>query len=334
MDIGYPVSFIDYISTLDLEQLRDCRSAINKKILEKLSPTKPITSTTIGEDSPNTIGDYSIPKSISDFVDYKKDFINLGEKDLLSNELKVLNFNKYATSDKVQNKFISTFSEPYIWQSQSGSVVNEANTMDNFPELKSLLQKLNSEYGCNTNCCLVSYFKNGCVNLRLHDDNEASIDSSEPICLVSLGVKRRVEFVDKNQESYKSSVLKLDPADSSIYIMKPGCQQYFKHRVRMNRKIREDRISLSFRCFIPEAERITSPFPSTPLVRPDLGARITDTPFAPVQSSAGSVNVVDKASDQTNEISPIVSVSAPDTQVPNINNAASGYSPFRQKKIV
>ena len=86
----------------------------------------------------------------------------------------------------------------------------------------------------------------------MHDDNENCLDSSQPICILSVGSTRRIEWVDKQQESYKIPVKHIDPVDGSLYTMRAGCQERFLHRVRKNKKVREGRFCLSFRCFVED----------------------------------------------------------------------------------
>ena len=116
---------------------------------------------------------------------------------------------------------------------------------------KSLMENINETFGCKMNSVLAACYPRGAVNCRLHDDNESTLDPSQPICVVSFGVKRKVEFVAKDKlYKYKADLI-LEPEDSSIYIMKPGCQEEYLHRVRRNKNIQECRFSLSFRCFVP-----------------------------------------------------------------------------------
>ena len=87
-------------------------------------------------------------------------------------ELKSLSFKNETLSDAVQNKFLSLIYEPYTWASSHGPVINKALNISNFPTIMSLMQNINGEYKCKMNSVLVSYYKNGSVNVRKHDDNE------------------------------------------------------------------------------------------------------------------------------------------------------------------
>ena len=104
------------------------------------------------------------------------------------------------------------------------------------------------------------------------------------MCSIS-GAKRRIEFLDKQQDSYRNAVLSLDPTDGSLYNMKAGCQRKFLHRVRKNKKVREGRFCLSLRCFVGnsiDAPAIICPstlqptFQSTPVPQPSTPTNMPD----------------------------------------------------------
>ena len=63
-----------------------------------------------------------------------------------------------------------------------------------------------------------------------------SLDHTQPIVVVSLGAVRTIEFVDNNQSSFRHTAKSLGPSEGSVYVMHPGCQQGFRHRVRMSKK--------------------------------------------------------------------------------------------------
>ena len=138
--------------------------------------------------------------------------------------------------------------------SKKGPVINHPVDLGLFPAVKSVMDKSNSTFGYKMNSVLATCYVNGAVNCRLHDDGESTLDPSEPICVLSLGVKRKVEFVSNEKEYKYKADLALEPDDLSLYVMKPGCQEHFKHRVRRDNRIHESRISLSFRCFVPKSQ--------------------------------------------------------------------------------
>ena len=136
-----------------------------------------------------------------------------------------------SKSDKIQNKFISTLSEPYSWPSKNGPVINNPLDMNKFPCIKSIMGKVNEKLGCNMNSVLVSCYSHGAVNARLHQDDEDSLDPSQPICVLSTRATRKVEWLAVDKTSKHKADYTLEPADSSLYVMKAGCQEDFLHRV-------------------------------------------------------------------------------------------------------
>ena len=117
------------------------------------------------------------------------------------------------------------------------------------------MDDINTKFNANVNSSLVSYYKSGNVKLRYHDDGEDMLDANQPICLVSIGSKRTVDFLYQDQDHRERPIHTINPVDGSLYVMKPGCQQYFKHRVKKdNYMLSGYRYCLSFRRMIPNDE--------------------------------------------------------------------------------
>ena len=57
------------------------------------------------------------------------------------------------------------------------------------------------------------------------------MDYKSPICVVSIGATRKVEYMNKLDMGNKNTVLSLEPEDLSIYIMQTGWQSYFLHKL-------------------------------------------------------------------------------------------------------
>ena len=235
------------INSLDIATLRACQQLLNRTISDhlQLGSSKSADSTFLSANSNVDI------KNPEDYVKLHEQFIDSTDNELLTAELQSLNFQLKTSSDAVQNRFLSHSSEDYVWSSKRGPVTQNPLNLDKFPVTKRIMALVNQKFDCNMNSVLVSCYASGSVNARLHSDDERTLDSRQPICVLSLGTTRKVEFVAEDKKNKRQSDLSIAPPDSSIYIMKPGCQKYFKHRVRMDNKNQEHRISLSFRCFVP-----------------------------------------------------------------------------------
>jgi len=257
-----------FVKSLDCHGLQFCQNLVNQALSKQ--PRAPQQQ----------------PK---DFVDYHENFVEKGSVNdaAILAEIESLGFKiGNADTEVVQNKFLSSFSQSYIWNSKKGPVVNEPLSLENFPGIRELMNQINSTYGYSLNCVLVSCLANGKVSVRPHDDGEACLDPKQPICVVSYGATRKVEFISKQSSNSRASDYTVEPEDRSLYVMKSGCQNFFRHRVRREQAIQEHRYSLSFRCFIPHTDENIEPAakPMPPnLVLPTSTPNFVDAPagFSP-----------------------------------------------------
>ncbi|KAL5256818.1 hypothetical protein ACHWQZ_G011919 [Mnemiopsis leidyi] len=197
----------------------------------------------------------------SELIDYHDQFIKRQSvlDETIQADIESIGFRLKTKTDAIQNKFISSFTEPYNWSSSKGTVVNEAASITNYPGIQGLMEEINATFGLKMNSVLVSCYASGHVCARAHDDGESVLDPNQPICVVSFGAVRKVEFISKWSTDPQRSDYCLEPKDGSLYVMKPGCQTYFKHRVRRDKKLNDSRISLSFRCFKPAGTTVEEP---------------------------------------------------------------------------
>ena len=302
--------------SLDISQLKEAREIINELLRSK--------SNRSAAPSP-LVALEAIDADINDFVQYSEQFVSEDDKQLLMAEIESLNLKSPASSpNKVTNAFLSFSKESYSWKAGHSQVVNTPLLLENFPVVKSVLDKIKLSVGCEINSVLVSRLSNGNTAVRLHDDDEESMDSRQPICVVSLGAKRTVQFVAKTQDDFRGTCLSLTPDDRSMYIMKPGCQTHFLHRVRKDKRIKEARYSLSFRCFIPESERkaenILTPSPVKNLI-----AKF-ETPDEEFKTPGPTPNQLDSV----NSLPPKSTSTPRDCTVPglSLDNATAGFSPY------
>ena len=289
-------TFQNYINSMDIGQLRDHLNIINEAIVAKsMGMVSPPPNMSCDNTRTGTI-------CVNDFVQYDPQFIeDETTMGILQSELESLSLHTSRNKLSVQNKFLAQSTKPYTWASTNGPVINNPLPLGNYPTISALLSKINTKYQCAVNSVLVSYYASGEVTTRLHDDDESCMDGREPICVVSVGAKRKIEFVDKLKPSYRSADLTIEPEHGSIYLMKAGCQTNFLHRVRKDKRVRSGRFCLSFRCFVEPTERneqvekmpdvFATPASSTPLSTTVLAKDTTpkDTTPKPVPLPTGMV---------------------------------------------
>ena len=164
-----------FIKSLDSNGLQYCQNIITREINTRPSPSHP---------------------EASEMVEYHRNFVEREStlNQTVQEDIATLSFNMKTPSEAVQNRFVSIFKRPYVWDSTNGKVKNEAAPMDNYPGLRGIMDKINSTFGLKMNSVLVSCYVNGKVAVRAHDDGEAELDSEQPIVVVSFGASRKVEF--------------------------------------------------------------------------------------------------------------------------------------------
>ena len=121
------LDFRGQLSSLSTKQLREYASFINSELINRqvhFSPTS-----VLGECSPDS-------RTIDDFVDYRDNFIDNTDRELLSAECETLGFKRRAKSDAVQNRFLSCGKDSYTWHSQGGPIDNQPIDLEKFSSVK------------------------------------------------------------------------------------------------------------------------------------------------------------------------------------------------------
>ncbi len=115
------------------------------------------------------------------------------------------------------------------------------------------------------------------VSTSLHADDEDTLDHTQPICNLTIGSSRSIEFVTK--ENKPKPVCNILMKNRSVVHMKPGTQEKLKHMVRGDtRKKRELRFSLSFRALAKK------PADTNSIRGPNVTLSAPNTPTANVTS--------------------------------------------------
>ena len=243
MDVASVIKSLESFTLADLEK---CKDKIAERILYIKNNVTPST-----------------------FVDFHDNFVQPGStlyNDIIV-ELQSLNFN--PSTDIAATIWLTSTGEDYIWFSANGNMtVKRAIDIAKFLAISQLKQIIISKYGCQINSCLVSYYKSGDSRTRYHSDDEKSLDKSQGLYVASFGAERTLDLNMKGKDGRNKPDFSLRTTDGSLYVMKPGCQEYCVHRVRSEPLNRRERYSLSFRCLLPaskaQAKSPTTPDGSTP----------------------------------------------------------------------
>jgi len=270
--------FSSFLDNLSLEQLVACRKQIDGCIDSARKEHRRVAAAA----------------NVHDFVSTPAPLLDMEADDVeyasLYAALDSLSISKSTRPGCATQWFTST-GQSYVWETSAGTpVVKDPKPIEEYGAINNTLEKLNVKLNLDLNSCLVSYFPDGRSTLRLHNDNEDSMDSTQPIVVVTIGSSRTVDFLGAYQPSSTAPALSITPETGSFYVMKPGCQEFFKHRVLANKNTRGPRYSLSFRCMkvAPSLfETLPIPKPTLPSTSPTSVKGI----FSQLFRSSSSANV-------------------------------------------
>ena len=229
-DVGFVLS--SFLDPLSLEQLLQVQDLLNKKIDGARSAMRTKASTV----------------NISDYVEHAEAYVGHDDPlfaDIFS-EATSLGLDS-GTKSAPKTSWLTLDGEAYVWENKSGKkFVNPPTDFQLYPSLMKLMSKINSDYNLQLNSCLLTYYRDGRSGIKLHQDSEDSMDPASPICVLTLGGSRRVEFLSILQNPNETPLLSFSPAEGDLYLMKAGCQSLLKHRVPAEAGALP-RYSLSFR---------------------------------------------------------------------------------------
>ena len=243
-------------------------------------------------------------KVIGDFVTQHKNFLAGTADDVLvasiQADLESLDIKRPTSGTSAL--WLSPDDQSYSWGTKNGTITNNPVSFDKAPAIKQLLDRINVNLGLDLNSCLVTLFKNGRSSIRLHHDDEPEMDPSAPICVLTVGEGRQVDFLSRYQSATEAPLLSIKPKEGSLYVMESGCQEWFKHRVPATAVSVGLRFSLSFRKKISATpELIIQP---AELVVPQAGQHdaVGDTVPSPVKTI---IKMFDDKAGTTAALSPI-----------------------------
>jgi alkylated DNA repair dioxygenase AlkB len=89
---------------------------------------------------------------------------------------------------------------------------------------------------------LLNYYPDGLAGMGWHADNERDLVPNSTIASVSFGATRRFDLRHQDGET-----LHINLEDGSVLLMAGALQQYWKHQIPVQRKVKMPRINLTFR---------------------------------------------------------------------------------------
>lgn len=137
--------------------------------------------------------------------------------------------------------FLSDVSKGYRY---SGQII-KSKPLAEHPYLADLTNKVNETLGTNFNGILVNSYENGSKYISAHSDEETGLDKTRrAVAALSYGATRKFRIRDKLTNAIR---LDVEATPCSLLVMEGDFQKAFKHEVPKQLKIKDRRISLTFR---------------------------------------------------------------------------------------
>ncbi len=110
-------------------------------------------------------------------------------------------------------------------------------------QLLLIKQKIESFYPCSFNSVMANLYRNGSDSMGCHADDEKELGKNPLIASLNFGEQRLIKF--RHSKSKKVVDLLLNHGD--LLIMAGEIQHYWKHEIPKTKKIKTERINLTFR---------------------------------------------------------------------------------------
>lgn len=186
---------------------------------------------------------YEFPK---DLLEHRENFLQPKEADELKDHLlHTVQWEQHTK--KMYDRMILT---PRLtaWYGDSiesnESENNKKKTNHWTPELLSLKEKIEKEFGYRFNGVLLNLYRNNNDSVAWHRDKESKYGKRPIIASVSLGQTRCFDFRKMDHHPSKYS---LPLTNGSLLIMKGDLQEYWEHRIAKSTIPMKERINLTFR---------------------------------------------------------------------------------------
>lgn len=140
----------------------------------------------------------------------------------------------------VQHRNIGFFSNESIGYHYAGQLA-ASKPMTN--ALIELLNLINIEFKTDFNGILINEYPDGEHYIGKHSDDESALSNAGVVC-ISYGASRKFRIRDK---STNQIVMDIPTTSKEIWVMGGDFQKEFTHEVPVEKKIKDKRISFTFR---------------------------------------------------------------------------------------
>jgi alkylated DNA repair dioxygenase AlkB len=140
-----------------------------------------------------------------------------------------------------QPRNIGFFSNESIGYKYSHKVMLSQQLSEPLSELLNLINEMTDS---NFNGILVNEYPDGTYKIGAHSDDEGGLSRNGLVVCVSFGASRKLRFKDK---ATKATVMDVQTRNNEILIMGGDFQKNYTHEIPQEKKVKESRISYTFR---------------------------------------------------------------------------------------
>lgn len=144
--------------------------------------------------------------------------------------------------------YCNDFPEPYVYGRGAGRRTYHPRPYS--PEILASRKQLEDHAKCVFEVCFLNRYLNQSDQLGWHSDSSPEMDDARPIATISLGVEREIWFRPLGEENLQK-ITKLKLGNGSLCLMLPGMQDTHQHRIPKASFQCGERISLTFRGYVP-----------------------------------------------------------------------------------
>lgn len=119
-------------------------------------------------------------------------------------------------------------------------------------QLLAIKQKIEFDYKLSFNSMMANLYRNGSDSMGCHADDEKELGENPFIASFSLGEERTLKF----RHTKSKEILNVTLGNGDLLIMSGVIQHHWKHEIPKTKKIKMERINLTFRKIISSTKPI------------------------------------------------------------------------------
>lgn len=155
--------------------------------------------------------------------------------------------NRAAPRDECFMAEDTSLTYSYGNNNETRETLHTYNAVPMHPSIRMVMFKLNTDFDCQYNVCVLNYYKDQHQHLGWHADDSPEQDLQHPIAEITFGAERYLFIKDKKHKGDVPEENKFLLTRGSLFVMPGGFQDLYYHKIPKHSAPCEGRISLTFR---------------------------------------------------------------------------------------